>query len=265
MKADWELIRAAPAPDLAGAVTGYSGYREMRQLTITRSEPATSIVPLIVNFGAPFVMTMPDGERIAPASFAAGVIDRPVLVSSSGASACVQIDFTLAGAYRFFHLDPRDMAGRVVALDDLGISRDLAKRIEAAPSWRARFDLLDDTVRGRLARGRGLSSGVVGALRLLEGGRRRIREIAGEIGWSERHLTRRFAAETGVAPKTLARILRFEAARRLAAPSAAGGWAEFALTAGYADQAHLIREFRTLSGLSPKAMLAQDSAIPASA
>jgi AraC-like DNA-binding protein len=259
MEPHWELVRAAPAPDLAGAVVGYSGYREMRPLALDRREVATTIIPLIINFGAPFVMTMPNGECFAPESFAAGVIDRPVLVSSRGASACVQIDFSLAGAYRFFHLDPREMAGRVIALDDLGLEGSLTDRLGNASSWRERFCLLDGLVRGRLARGRGLSAEVDGALRLLQGGRRRIRDIAATIGWSERHLARRFAIETGVAPKTVARIRRFEAARQLAAREEIGGWAEFALATGYADQAHLIREFRLLSGLTPAALKAQDA------
>jgi AraC-like DNA-binding protein len=262
MDRGWELARRMPAPDLAGAVLGYSGYRETRPLALERREVATTIIPLIVNFSAPFALTLANGERLAPASFAAGVIDRPVLVSSTGASACVQIDFTLAGAYRFFQHDPRDMAGRVVALDDLGIGQGLAERLEGAGSWDRRFALLEGLVRSRLARGRSLSAGVAGALRMLHG-RRRIRDIASEIGWSERHLARRFAIETGVAPKTVARILRFEAARRLAAQGGAGGWAEIALAAGYADQAHLIREFGRLGGLSPGAMAEQDAAMPA--
>jgi AraC-like DNA-binding protein len=253
MDQGWELAKRSPAPDLVGAVIGYSGYRETRPLALERREVATTIIPLIVNFGAPFALTTANGERLAPPSFAAGVIDRPVLVSSTGASACVQIDFTLGGAYRFFHLDPRDMAGRVVALEDMGIGRRLAERLEGMASWPQRFDLLESLVRSRLARGRSLSAGVEGALQLMAS-RRRIRDIAAQIGWSERHLARRFSVETGVSPKTVARILRFEAARRLAEQRRGGGWAEIALAAGYADQAHMIREFGRLGGLSPAAM-----------
>jgi AraC-like DNA-binding protein len=263
MEPGWELARRSPAHDLVGAVIGYTGYRETRPLALERCEVATTTIPLIVNFGAPFALTTANGERLAPASFTAGVIDRPVLVSSTGASACVQIDFTLAGAYRFFHLDPRDMAGRVVALDDMGIGRGLAERLEGMATWPQRFDLLENLVRSRLARGRSQSAGVASALRLLQG-HRRVRDIATEIGWSERHLTRRFASETGVSPKTVARILRFEAARRLAARDRSEGWAGIALAAGYADQAHLIREFGRLGGLSPRAMAEQDPATDAS-
>ena len=262
MQLPWELVRAEPAPDLVGAVIGYTGYRETGAPGLTRLEPATTIIPLIINFGAPFVTTMADGAQAKPAGFPAGVIDRPVLVSSQGAAACVQIDFTLAGAYRFFHLDPREMAGRIVALEDLGLGGQLVERLESAPTWDRRFALVEAFVRHRLATGRDLSVEIAGAVTMLHGGGVRIRDIAAAIGWSERHLARRFAAETGVRPKTVARILRFETARRRMTRAQSGGWADIALASGYADQAHLIREFRLLSGLCPTAMLAQDASMP---
>ncbi len=259
MTADWEMVTARPAPDLLGAVTGYAGYRETRPLALTRREVATTVVPLIVNFGAPFAMTMANGDTVAPAGFAAGIIDQPVLVCSTGAAACVQVDFTISGAYRFFQCDPREMAGRIVALDGLGGFAGLAERLAEAASWPQRFALFDGLIRTRLQRGRQLSPEIAGALTLLRHGRRRIRDIAVEIGWSERHLARRFTAETGVAPKTIARILRFERARGLAAGAPHHDWAGIALAAGYADQAHLVREFTALSGLPPGRLSARDT------
>ncbi len=72
---------------------------------------------------------------------------------------------------------------------------------------------------------------------------------------STRHFRRVCLDETGVSPKFLARILRFRrAADRIAAMATRArqpAWAEFALESGYADQAHLIREFRAFSGQTP--------------
>ncbi|WP_305789267.1 helix-turn-helix domain-containing protein [Symbioplanes lichenis] len=72
--------------------------------------------------------------------------------------------------------------------------------------------------------------------------------IADVCGLSLRQLQRRVTAAYGYGPKTLARILRLQRAL----PAARGGrpFAEVAVAAGYADQAHLSREVKALAGVS---------------
>jgi AraC-like DNA-binding protein len=50
--------------------------------------------------------------------------------------------------------------------------------------------------------------------------------------------------ESGVPPKLFARILRFDHAIRLMRRDQVPSWAELADACGYADQAHLTRDFR---------------------
>ena len=73
---------------------------------------------------------------------------------------------------------------------------------------------------------------------------------------SERTLRRRFEESFGYGPKTLDRILRFHRFRRLRQASSDTSTAVLAIEAGYADQAHLIRESRRLSGITPAALAA---------
>ena len=75
----------------------------------------------------------------------------------------------------------------------------------------------------------------------------RIDRLADELGFSERQLRRRFDDAVGYGPKTLQRVLRLR--RFLTSPGA--GIAVAAIDAGYADQAHLARECRALTGLAP--------------
>jgi AraC-like DNA-binding protein len=75
-----------------------------------------------------------------------------------------------------------------------------------------------------------------------------------DLGVSERQLRRRFEDAVGYGPKTLARVLRFQ--RFLALAAGGGDLARLALSAGYADQAHLTRECRRLAGRTPVALLA---------
>ena len=72
--------------------------------------------------------------------------------------------------------------------------------------------------------------------------------VADEVGVSERQLQRRCRTAFGYGPKTLHRVLRFQRALRLA--RSGGRLADVAAVAGYADQAHMARDSRSLAGVS---------------
>jgi AraC-like DNA-binding protein len=76
-----------------------------------------------------------------------------------------------------------------------------------------------------------------------------------EASLSGRQLRRRFHHALGYGPKALQRVLRFQ---RFAALLSSGPGANLALTAahaGYADQAHMTRECRRLSGKTPRELV----------
>ncbi|MFI8210823.1 helix-turn-helix domain-containing protein [Streptomyces werraensis] len=77
------------------------------------------------------------------------------------------------------------------------------------------------------------------------------RPVAGtadELGLGPRQLHRRSLTAFGYGPKTLARILRMR--RALALARSGVPLAETAIRAGYADQPHLSREIRSLTGVA---------------
>ncbi|MFG2873025.1 helix-turn-helix domain-containing protein [Streptomyces sp. NPDC048338] len=75
---------------------------------------------------------------------------------------------------------------------------------------------------------------------------RPVAETAEAVGLGARQLHRRSLDAFGYGPKTLARILRLQ--RALALVGAGSPYAEAAIAAGCADQAHLAREMRALAG-----------------
>lgn len=77
--------------------------------------------------------------------------------------------------------------------------------------------------------------------------------LATTVGLSERQLHRRCLAAFGYGPKALARILRMERALSLARDEIP--LAEVAAVAGYADQPHLTREVKALTGASLGALV----------
>jgi AraC-like DNA-binding protein len=85
----------------------------------------------------------------------------------------------------------------------------------------------------------------------------RLSVILDRLDVSPRTLRRRCHEAFGYGPKTLDRILRFQRFLGLARQAAEASLADLAFAAGYADQAHLTREVRRLSGLSPATILSQ--------
>ena len=76
-----------------------------------------------------------------------------------------------------------------------------------------------------------------------------VRSLAADLGYSERHLRRLCLHAFGYGPKTLHRIMRFQRAVRLVRAGRPLG--DVAAACGFADQAHLTREVRALSGRPP--------------
>jgi AraC-like DNA-binding protein len=85
----------------------------------------------------------------------------------------------------------------------------------------------------------------------------RVRDLARLIGISDRQLQRRFVAAVGYGPKTFQRIMRFQRllSQSSVTDSARQRLADLACGAGYADQAHMCREFRELADATPQSLL----------
>ena len=79
--------------------------------------------------------------------------------------------------------------------------------------------------------------------------------LAARLGVSERQLRRRFVEAVGYGPKLLQRVLRLRRFIRAASEPRCPGLATLALEAGYADQPHLSRECRELTGSTPAQLL----------
>lgn len=76
-----------------------------------------------------------------------------------------------------------------------------------------------------------------------------ISHVARVVGLSERQLERVFRDRVGIRPKFFARVHRMRHAVRLSQEGLSG--AALAAAAGYADEPHLLRDFRALCGTTP--------------
>jgi AraC-like DNA-binding protein len=80
---------------------------------------------------------------------------------------------------------------------------------------------------------------------------RRVGQLAAASGVSARSLQRLFANYVGVSPKWVMRRARLHEAAERADGGELVDWAELAADLGYADQAHLTRDFTATIGVPP--------------
>lgn len=142
----------------------------------------------------------------------------------------------------------RDLRVPLDALWPAAAARRLAERAADDPAA-----VLDAWAEARLAEcgpGDPVAAAVAGALAARAG----VAAAAAAVGLGERQLRRRCEAAFGYGPKTLARVLRLQRALDLARRGTP--LASVAAEAGYADQPHLTREVRALTGLPPGELLA---------
>lgn len=144
-------------------------------------------------------------------------------------------------------------------LDDaLGVPG-ASRRVAGAAGEQARVDALRTVLEDVLA---GRDPGKVEQARLVHRVARsaehdrsvvRVDQLADLAGVSPRTLHRLFSAHLGVSPAWVVRRWRIVEACGRAADGDAPDWAGLAAELGYADQAHLVRDFRAHLGTTPAA------------
>ncbi len=248
-------VHAAPARRLAHLVSGYIDYREHTAPLTRREVPALQWV-LIVNLGAPIRITDGDGRRLclgAGEGFVTGLHDRHALSHSDGSQAGVHVWLTDRGAAALLGNAAGAMRNQAVKLPDIfgPGGADLGGRLLDAATSQGRFAALDGALCRWVGREHPERPEMAWAFaQLRRHPARSVASLADEIGCSRQTLSARFRARFGVAPKTAARLARFE---RVIASLGPGppAWAAIAQDAGYFDQSHMIRDFTGFAGLTP--------------
>lgn len=170
---------------------------------------------------------------------------------SPGASVGAQLE--PGAALALFGATAEELAGTHTLLDGLwGREADLLlERLQETGGPHRRIALLEQQLLLRLATRPQHHPAVALALASLQGGAP-VAEAVRASGLSHRHLLLRFRAWTGLAPKQHGRVLRLQdALQALRRPAL--GLAEVGALAGFADQAHFTREFRSFAGMTPSA------------
>ena len=149
------------------------------------------------------------------------------------------------------HVDLESVWGRTAA--------ELRERLCTAAAPAKRFAVLEEVLLRRLRQARPWHGAIPVALDAFEQADAavKVRDLAWQVGLSQRRFIQLFTAEVGLTPKLYGRVRRFQRARELVRMATEPDWAGVAAACGFFDQSHLIRDFKEFSGLSPATYLNQ--------
>jgi AraC-like DNA-binding protein len=211
---------------------------------------------LIIHFGDRFERLHADGgvER-QPSLIFAGQLLGQLALRPTGRVAVLGIRFHPYGAVSLLNIPQGDLAGLTVDVADIsaGLAQRLAELRDEGVSLREAAVRVQEILAAWIDPG-GIDARVQYAVEAIgrTQGRLSMSGLAGRVGLTCRHLERQFLRTVGVSPKRLARITRFQHALALLdrLDSSRRGTLT-AVTCGYSDQAHFIRDFRDLAGCPP--------------
>ena len=202
----------------------------------------------------------PDRVSRYSGAVVSGTYGGPFVVDARQHEAMLGVHFKSGGAFPFLGLPAGELADAHVDLQTLwgrAAAAELRERVCEAAEPEHGFRAVERALTARLARRVSRHAAVTQALRVF--GRApagvAVRDVAKQVGLSQRRLIEVFRAEVGITPKLYCRVKRFQRAMALARKAAAPDWARLAVECGYCDQSHLIRDFEAFSGFSPTGFL----------
>lgn len=228
---------------------------------VHRGLPSTSLT-FVLPVDAPLDVSWAGrpASRTRGWSSVSGLHAAPAQIHHEGTQRGVQLALTPAGARALLGVPAAALAGELLDLGELadltpGL-RDLPERLAGEPDPARWTGLVErELLRALVRNGDPSVPAAVGrALARLTRGAG-VQQVAAEVGYSRRHLTTLVRAECGLAPKELQRVARFERSRGLLGRRPL---AEVASRCGYADQAHLTREWSVLAGCPPTTWLREE-------
>lgn len=168
-------------------------------------------------------------------------------------TAALLVIFKPAGAAAFFKEPLHELSGLSIPLDAFVSAQKLnetEEQLAAATDNRQRITVIEQLLLSRLHTTSPdlLIHHAIQQIQL-SGGAIRIKELVSTLPVSQDPFEKRFRKLTGTSPKQFSSIVRLR--KLIETYDPAMNMTEIALTAGYFDQAHFIKDFRSFTGQTP--------------
>lgn len=221
--------------------------------TVYKVLPDTSLVMGFQYKGALSTFLGLQETRLSPYGIT-GMPDRFRLFKNTADTGTVLVFFKVAGAVMFFRESLHEFAGRSVSLDNFLLQSELSlleEQLQESGTDAKRVRLVEEFLLSRITPG-SKDEMVMEAVRYIQGskGNIKMRELTSHLYVSSSPFEKRFRSIVGTSPKKFASLVRLK--NVLTSYRSGQSLTEIAHGAGFYDQSHFIKQFKTFTGDTPE-------------
>lgn len=247
-----------PSDDLATLVKCYWTLEIPRE----ESPEKQTIVPdgcmeMIFHYGDLYKQYIGQGNSlIQPKCFVIGQLTRPLEIEPTGKTGIFSVRFHPNGFLPFANIPIKEMENTAVSLEKLfgNDGQEIEKRVLKATTTSQRIKLIETFLLNRLTNTATIDRIVKSTVEtiLTGNGQLSVYELSKQTNINRRRLERKFSLAIGLSPKQLSKTIRLQSTLKMLLTKNFTSLTALAYENEYYDQAHFIKDFKELTGFTPK-------------
>lgn len=212
---------------------------------------------MIFHYGDLYRQYIEKGKSIIqPRCFVIGQLTRPLEIEPTGETGIFSVRFHPNGFLPFATIPIKELENKAVSLQRLFQSdgQEIEQRILTANSTPDRIKLIEAFLSTRLSDTKTVDRIIKSTIEtiLTANGQLSIDELSKKNNISRRQLERKFSSAIGLSPKQLSKTIRLQATLKMLLSKQFTSLTALAYENEYYDQAHFIKDFKELTGFTPK-------------
>lgn len=248
-----------PVPILAADVNCFWALEQDQESYNREVHLPDAYVEVIINVGAPLLLESEYGMLELPRAFVNPLQHKPLRIRATGFCQMISMQLHPWAVKPILNIDPNPSSVHVIGLNAewQRFAENLAQ-IVARRGYEEAIGCYQEFVCRDAYRHKHDLQLLRTAGHLLHDshGQIRIADLAAQSYLSSSQFERQFKQYTALSPKAYARIIRFSSVQAALLVNPFIRLADLADAYGYSDQAHLIREFKSFAGCTPRDFVA---------
>jgi len=224
---------------------------------------------MVFNFGDPLLIYKDDSQasKTLPSSFIYGQLDTFQNIISVGKIQILIVVFHPFGISSLLKISAVELRNEILDMETFYASESqiLTEQISNSPAILTKIQTVEHFLISKLSKNPNQDQLTFQAVNLIhqQNGNLSVSQLISTLRVSERKLQRTFEEHIGLSPKRYSGVTRVQYFLKLLRKNPTVSQTKLVYDAGFFDQAHLIREMKNISGITPSQYVSQSNLLAA--